>query len=55
MWNIFYRLSEKIKTLLLCNSLSDDDCLTGSMLFAMKTAKEKPDYKKYAEEYLNLQ
>ena len=33
---------------------SDDDYLTGSMLFAMNR-KEKPDYKKYAEEYLNLQ
>ena len=32
---------------------SDDDYLTGSMLFAMNR-KEKPDYKKYAEEYLNL-
>ena len=32
---------------------SDEDYLTGSMLFAMNR-KEKPDYKKYAEEYLNL-
>ena len=32
---------------------SDDDYLTGSMLFAMNR-KEKPDYKKYAEKYLNL-
>ena len=33
---------------------SDEDYLTGSMLFAMNR-KEKPDYKKYAEKYFNLQ
>ena len=32
---------------------SDEDYLTGSMLFAMNR-KEKPDYKKYAEKYFNL-
>ena len=33
---------------------SDEDYLTGSMLFAMNR-KEKPDYRKYAEKYFNLQ
>ena len=33
---------------------SDEDYLTGSMLFAMNR-KEKPAYRKYAEKYFNLQ